>query len=665
MGNIDIARSVAAKCRSLTVEDNESEADYWISDSSYSRGFAYSAMKGWYSHFVSNQNGDLIAHPTNRIRTGLWVDSTCHVSGFSTEFNGKSAQDEFISQVRSFGFTYRKYRSCERVDYIPEKKGGASFIFLPPGRGILSVTLQISHMRSWPSESSGSQYETQELPDGVSVKSEVAQTFIHVTPGTKMRREICPDGVALHIDIESASEIYVSGDGSYPEADEMERAIAFHDSVKYLSVLKTPDFRLNKLFLWTKHDLMELFSHSSVGSGFYAGLPGFSWFFGRDGEWMSLAATESGLHDLSRQHLELLWKYSRDGRIPHELPLFSENNDYGFDINGDLVRTRFLSIDSAPLWIINALHLANWSGEKRDMDRINEVMNFIKSCDRDGDGLVENRFSEGLIGWVEEWAKDRDGACVDVNALCIQAEKMLELSSGLSDGRWKRSIGYYIENFIKQSGEKTTIWDSIDGNERREVKTPMSLIPLAYFPSELREFSRAVLEEYSHGDMLVPWGMRSLSYNSTMYDDGYHTGMVWPLMTGWAGLSFFSSCIPDIGLKLLNTFVTLAYSSPSTGRIGEVYSSSDMRETGQFFQGWSSALFISTVVEGLMGMSLDSMCHEDWQSRISPYLPPDWKEMEMLNVKKGDEYLDIRIDSEGVSVKESENVIKYGRQGRK
>lgn len=655
MNNLEIGKQLAEICSLLHDDDNTNDEDYWISEGGgdSARGFAQSAIKGKLAHAVFNQNGELLSRPTNRIRTGMWKGEISHLTGLHVTSDGRDATDLFLKHVRALGYTYRQYESFSRIDYIPYDKGGISMIIMPHESVVVTLALTISHRLSWPSSAKGSKYRVSKTGDGLSIISNVSETTVRAGDSTNINFEVNETGVQVTLTLTGDAEIYVSGDGSNISDEDLRNNMDFHSLIKRKSVLKTPDTRLNKLFLWAKHDLLELYSENRIGSGFYAGLPVFSWFFGRDGEWIGQAATEVGLSDLTRDHLELLWKYSRDGRIPHELPLIDDELDYGFEIDGRHVSTRFLSIDSSPLWIINSIHLSNWTDGRYDTERLNTVSDFMKKCDRDNDGFLENRFDDGLIGWVEEWARDRDGVCVDVNAQWVQAQRLLDSIRGIDNRRWQRDLDKYVQTFISTSGGRAVVYDCINGDEKKVTKTPMSLVPVMYFGRDIGNIAESVMEEFSESDMMLPWGIRSVSDMDPMYDDGYHTGMVWPLMTGWTALAAFSAGKTDLGIRLLNSFVTLAYNSADPGRIGEVYSSADMREEGQFFQGWSSGLFIISVVEGLFGLTIDLMGKEDWYDCITPSLPEEWQSMELSYVQKGDSVFNIRVGVNGAEVTET------------
>lgn len=654
MLDAEIAKEVFKACSVLKQEDNAKEMDYWVAEANDSQegGFFLSAIKGRKAHLILNQNGDLISHPTGRNRSGFWTDGILHLAGFTSKAGAYTSDKIFSKYVRSFGYIYREYTSHKRIDYVPTDRGYMKVIIVPLDGNAVNISLKIAHMESWPSRSKGKQYSSDVHCSKVVVESEVASTYVSVIGECNLSSDKNEQGVNIDISIRGETEIVISDEDYTQMPNELEKTIKENSSVKNTSILKTPDFKLNKVFLWSKHDILELFSEGKIGSGFYAGMPGFSWFFGRDGEWISQAAIESGMSDLAEKHLELLWKYSSNGRIPHELPLTYDEGDYEYRIGDDKLSTRFMSIDSSPLWIMNHIHHSNWTGTPMQSERISKILGFLESCDIDGDGLLENQFKKGLIGWVEEWAIDRDGKCVDVNAQWIQALRMVQEKMEGPGKSWKELLSMYQKTFINSGKDGTVIYDNVNNGSSKSTKTPMNLIPLIYFSEELGDAAKEIIAELSGPGMKVPWGIRSLSSDDSIFSDGYHTGMVWPLMTGWASLAAFAVGSIPLGTELMNTFVKLAYNSPDPGRIGEVYSSSDCRETGQFFQGWSSSLLVTCVTEGLFGMNLNVMGREDWMRHVKSSLPPEWGEIKLEKVVKNGRYYRIACDSTGCMVED-------------
>ena len=247
---------------------------------------------------------------------------------------------------------------------------------------------------------------------------------------------------------------------------------------------------------------------------------------GRDGLWMGLAANMCGLGEITRKHMQTLLNHSRNGQIPHEIALNFGNQEY--EVSRTSTDTRFMSIDSNLLWIICNRSLNHWGYEPFPDSAEDKVLGFSMSCDKDGDMLIENDFKKSLIGWPETWASQRDGKCVDINALWIAV--LESLGSRLNGGYLQTAIDRYLEEFF----EGPDFTDSIDSNSAHAVKSAMLLVPAMFLDD------RRVKDQFSKllgSDMITPWGVRSMSAEDKKYDGGYHTGMVWPLMTGWFSIA--------------------------------------------------------------------------------------------------------------------------------
>ncbi|WP_075056624.1 hypothetical protein [Thermogymnomonas acidicola] len=292
-----------------------------------------------------------------------------------------------------------------------------------------------------------------------------------------------------------------------------------------------------------------------------------------------MAAMAAGLEREALEHLRLLFSHSdRGGRIPHEIPITGDG-DPSFEIGKKKIGTMYMSVDSSPLWVLAYARYVFWTGGEHPMggEELLEVSRFLASLDSDSDGLIENRFSEGLIGWPESWADRRDGKCVDANAWYTEARRLLWGGMGVSGEVDMRKV-------------RDTFWDGsvfLDsiGEGKRRILSSSTVVPCMYMECEE---CRRFLDFMAGGEhMLTPWGgMRSMSTTDPMYDGGYHTGTVWPpLMSGWLSLALFRNGMRDRGgLEALKTFVDAAFSSDDPGRINETYSASEFVPTGQFAQ---------------------------------------------------------------------------------
>lgn len=631
----------------LNTENNDTDLTHWIVERKNSRsdGIYISALKTGPLHFVAHQNGNIESWISPRRRIGLWNFDTQHISGISTFFNGRNDTEAFKKYVRGLGYIYREYEEWERIDFIPDRKSILEIEMRSSKKGNFVANLTVLHEKAWPQTKNGTYYDVRINTDYVEIKSDVAITKIFHTTDGKLNVEINKNLITLRSEQSSFFFVYISCDGSVPEKEDFERTLKFHETPLKTAILETPSFQFNKFFLWAKHDLLELFTPTPIGNGFYAGIPQFSWFFGRDGEWISMAAIECGMIELAQDHLDILFSFSHNGRIPHEIPLSNEGriDSPNFTIGDAKVSTQYMSIDSSPLWIISQYMLSAWSGKKPPRERILKVLDFCKSCDRDSDGLLENRFSQGLIGWPESWAKERDGICIDVNAWWLEAQRIHNAVEHLKNAVFESDLQKFKEIFYWNDGMGSRAYDSVDGKIRRDIKGAMQIVPSIYFRGGV---FHDVLEWLYQSDLVTEWGVRSVSNKDPTYDGGYHTGAVWPLMTGWMALALYNNLEYEKGFEMIRSFVRLAFSSMDPGRINETYNSEYLYGDGQFFQGWSSSLFIQSFIEGLLGIPRIPK-KIDLKSNLKPHLPKEWYQISMKNfLFKGKSY-NIMVKREG------------------
>ncbi len=650
-----VFRREFARCRKMSDRDNSRVMDAWVVENrpELRRGDYLSFVKGRKSHFIVLQNGSINTAPSGRFRTGIWFGGEGHISSFNMHVSGKSCAAAFRKQVRTPAYTYREYEGFERIDFAPFDKNAIALalLFREPGTAVIEMT--VNHMMMWPENRMESEYVLScPSPGRYGVKSPLSETSIAVG-GAKSDASL--DGNMLRVTIRGRAFCLISIGmrGSSVDVADFARNMDYHSSILRDCVLVTPSFEMNKYFLWARHDILELFSESSQGNGFFAGMPEFSWFFGRDGEWISMAAIECGLHELAGAQLDMLSRNSEGGRIPHEIPLTGHNENQHYGLSGDVLPTRFMSADSTPLWIMATLRLEKWHRVEEQEEMLKRAVDFCISCDRDGDVLIENRFKEGLIGWPESWASYRDGACIDVNAWWLKALEEYAEKHPEYEKLARKGMDNYISTFFRLDGENLAVLDSVDGKIQRKIGSPMEIVPAMYWKSDLM---RSLVGSLSGTDMITPWGVRSMASSDPMYDRGYHTGEVWPLMTGWFAIAAFRNGFADLGFRLLESFPMLAFSSPEPGRVGETYHPEYILSMGQFAQGWSSSLFVQAVMEGLFGINPDGgegaagLTHF-----MNAHLPDGWSSMKLRRVSYRGRLYDISVTRKGLNVIDSEH----------
>ncbi|EQD45348.1 maltose phosphorylase, partial [mine drainage metagenome] len=195
----------------------------------------------------------------------------------------------------------------------------------------------------------------------------------------------------------------------------------------------------------------------------------------------------------------MLWDNSLEGRIPHEVSIITgHGEEQNYEVSGiSGIRTRYMSIDSTPLWVVAQGYKQVWSGHPADRPAVVNALSFLRSLDKDGDGLIENTFSDGLIGWPEKWASSRDGACIEINAWYIEALKASGFLLNMHPQGIKRIQESFDENFL--SNDDPYFFDSLYSGKRRKIISPMGSVPGMYVTNE---HVKKILHRLSEPDIL-------------------------------------------------------------------------------------------------------------------------------------------------------------------
>ena len=154
---------------------------------------------------------------------------------------------------------------------------------------------------------------------------------------------------------------------------------------------------------------------------------------------------------------------------------------------------------------------------------------------------------------------------------------------------------------------------------------------------------RNILQRLSRSDLLTEAGIRSMSSLDSMYDRGYHTGEIWPLMTGWHAIACYNNGLMETGIRCITSFMNLAFSAEDPGRINETYDPEFFEPRGQFAQVWSHSLFVQSILEGLVNLI------PQWRTGKSPIdsaenrLPGSMDFLEIHNIPFQGSLYDIKI----------------------
>jgi glycogen debranching enzyme len=418
--------------------------------------------------------------------------------------------------------------------------------------------------------------------------------------------------------------------------------------------LALPDRELQTAYDWSRISMVQgLVENPFAGKGLIAGYnisgpthrPGFSWFFGRDSMWTALALDSIGNFQTTRTALEFLAKYQRDdGKIPHEIP-------HSVSLVPDWFKSYpypWASADSSSLYIIAADGYVRASGDvafvKAKWESLWRAYQFVHST-FGANGLPRN---EGVgTGWIE------GGPLLPVSTELYQAGVVLASLNALSDlahllGDETRATSLAQESTALNSKIESLFWSSdknfygyaIDMNGKLlSQPSVLGTVPMWFGLLDPGK-SQLYLDVLASPDQQADWGMRIISEKDPAYGPaGYHFGSVWPLFTGWATVAEYRyhRALPAYANLRANAELPL---DGSPGRATEVLSGRYYTPlaTSSSHQIWSSAMIVSPILRGMMGLSVDA---QNSTVRLEPHVPADWTDFSVQNISVRDASLSI------------------------
>ena len=438
--------------------------------------------------------------------------------------------------------------------------------------------------------------------------------------------------------------------------------------------LSLPDHDLQLAYDWARISTVQgLVDQPYAGKGLVAGYnissgshrPGFSWYFGRDSMWTAIALDSIGDFTTVRTALEFLEQYQRpDGKIPHEIAqtvkLIDWWNDYPYGT---------ASADATPLYLIGFADYVRASGDiafARDhWDSLWRAYQFLKST-YSPSGLAENTHSGH--GWIEggplrpqpgDHSPPGAPPLVPLSGEFYQAgvgiagvESLAALAGSLGKNDVARQLA---EEAATQRGTLEKLFWSPDKNyyafaldtrgNRIDKPSVLGTVPM-WFGLTDQHRSDLFLNVIAAPDHESDWGPRIISRSDPLYSPtGYHYGSVWPLFTGWASVAGYRYHRPLYGYLNLMANAQLAHHG-SPGRTTEVLSGDYYTQlaTSTPHQIWSSAMLISPLLRGLMGLEVNSL---NATVTLAPHVPAGWNDFAIRNVRLGETRLDFTYHSVG------------------
>ena len=441
--------------------------------------------------------------------------------------------------------------------------------------------------------------------------------------------------------------------------------------------LTLPDRDLQLAYNWARISTVQgLVDEPYAGKGLVAGYnissgshrPGFSWYFGRDSMWTSLALNSIGDFATVRTALEFLMQYQRpDGKIPHEIAQTVKLIDWWKDYPYGTA-----SADGTPLFLVGFGDYLRASGDvafARDhWDSLWHAYQFLKST-YSAAGLAENLHSGH--GWIEGGPLrpgPDDRAPAGAPPLVPFSGEFYQAGVGVAGveslGFIARALGK--DDIARQlereaTTERATLekvfWSpdknyyaiAVDLNGKRiEKPSVLGAVPL-WFRLTDQHKSDLFLNVIAAPDHQADWGPRIISNQDPLYSPtGYHFGSVWPLFTGWASVAGYHYHRPLYGYLNLMANAQLAHDG-SPGRTTEVLSGDFYTplSTSTPHQIWSSAMVISPLLRGMLGLEANALTST---VVFAPHVPAGWNDFAIRNQRVGSTLLDLVYHNVGEDI---------------
>ncbi len=377
-------------------------------------------------------------------------------------------------------------------------------------------------------------------------------------------------------------------------------------------------------------------AHGWDGGHAVNGRPGYSWYFGRDGEWSGFAFLETGNFEGVKSELEFYRKFQDlSGKIVHEA---TTSGVIHYD-----------AADATPLYIQLAGRYFRATNDtsflRSNWPFIKKAIDFCFSTDTDRDHLIENT---GVgHGWVEGgelygshatlYLQGCWSAALSEAAVMAAALKLPDADYYAEESKTVRQI----INWRFWNSEKH--FYSYGMNKDRSFRTEPTILPAvpAGFKLFDKENARFVLKQYASNAFSTNWGTRIIRDDSPLFKpEGYHYGSVWPLFTGWASLAEYAYGNDVQGyFHLMNNL--RGYRSWGQGFVQEVLNGSQYKPSGVCaHQCWSETMVLQPAIEGMLGLNVNV---PDQRIGLAPHLPADWDSLAVEGIHAGKDILELKM----------------------
>jgi glycogen debranching enzyme len=408
--------------------------------------------------------------------------------------------------------------------------------------------------------------------------------------------------------------------------------------------ITTPDAGVNQQLAWAQAALDQAWVCNPVlGCGLVAGYgpsrpgrrPQYDWFFAGDGLIGVEALVNTEAFDRARDELTFIAKYqdAQSGMIWHEISQSADPADWA---------TRypymFVHVDITFQYLIAVEHYVAASGDTQFLQEhwpgIAAAYRYCTSLRNPADGLP--RIPASKEGGDEQ---DKITDDLDLSVSWVAAASAFQQLAEMSS---HRPLAEQAARALRQARVSATThyWDDqhhlwIDGyNESgspifREGDNGIRLVTGGLLDPTR---SNAILDRLATTDFQTDWGTRGVSAQSPQYDpSSYSKGSVSAAGSAGIAAAFWSQHRPLAAFSIWRAVLPWG-TLDSMGHMHEVLAGDFYHQQSESVpeQTWSSAAFLSSTVQGLLGLTREA---EHGQLTFAPHMPANWNEMSVENIK--------------------------------
>jgi glycogen debranching enzyme len=409
--------------------------------------------------------------------------------------------------------------------------------------------------------------------------------------------------------------------------------------------IETPDPEVNRALAWSQIALDQAWvCNPDLGCGQVAGYgpsrkarrPQYDWFFAGDGMVATRALLAAGRHKRAREELEFILKFQdrRTGMIWHELSQSAGVLDW------HKYPYMYGHVDLSYDFLDSVAEYYSVTGDlpfvKKNWDALSAAYRFCQSLLDPKDGLPripsdkqgnneQDALSDELTlsaSWVA--ASEAFAALATATGRHAAARSALGASQrarhAVAGKYWDEQRRFWI------SGHTRADTPAMD----RDIR-PVGVVQESLFSPEQRN---RVLDQLASSDFQSDWGTRGKAASDSTYDpNSYASGSVWAISTAAVASAFWAEHRPATAFPIWSALVPWS-ALDSPGHMHETLAGDFYHEEVESVpeQTWSSASFLTSTVQGLLGLRVDGVASH---LHFAPHLPPAWNKITLRHIRVG------------------------------